>query len=1554
MKFLKHFLSLLLLLFMGTSAHAQLTAGFTFTPASGCAPLVVNFTNTSTGATSYSWNFGNNATSSQLNAQTSYTSPGTYTVTLTATSSAGSSTFSQTLTVYPPPTVSFSAVDTQVCNGLAVTFQNNSVLNSSGPGTYNWDFGDGSSSNLQNPSHVFPTSGYYSITLTVTNSQGCTSTLVLNAYIHVLPLPIPNFTTNDTFFCRPPALVNFTNTSTGSGPLSYTWRFGDGNSQTGNITSHTYNNSGSYSPTLVVTDAFGCKDSITKTNLIRIDNLHASITAPDSSCFLGVVTLNASPNNAIVYSWDFGDGATDNVPTTYHVYPGLGTYNITLIVSDGYCNDTAHKSIYVRTPPPINFTWSPLKPCPQPSLVNFTATGPAGATYFWSFGDGYTASSQNPSHTFAVGSGFLNFSNGGWDTVTLTVTDVHGCVNYKLDTVKINDLLLESLPPDTPGFAGCVPRTVHFKMPKLYTNIPYFGPPQLPFLSNDTPLTNIVWHFGDGSPNSAVLNPTHIYNNPGRYAAYLTCLSAKGCYLVDTFVVYVGTKPVITNYSVTPNRICLGDTVTFIGHAVGDTPLVYGYYFSAPGSSGTTFLTPPQIDTICKVKVTLPAVYTAYLIVSNFGCFSDTSAKYIVHVDSPYAGLYCKASCDTPGAVLFVDTSKGATSHVWLFGDGATSTASIVSHVYPHLGNWDVFLATYDSVSGCHDTIDQAFHLFHLNPVWPDTAICRFTTWNIQPSFSAGPLYPSELWYYVNNSLQEHQCNCPCMCPVMPPILTNFNYSYLDTGHFTVKLIMKDSLGCRDTILHTVWVDKPNDSFATLPTIGCVPMSVNFTDHSHFMPGASFASAFWFYGDGNTFNATTPSVNHTYNLQGYFTVSEIITDNIGCKDTITIFNDVNADKAHALFVASNQYPCKGDTILFQNYSNPNIVSSYWSFGDGDTSTQNAPYHAYADTGSYTVTLIVTNINGCKDTMTQVGYIQVTKPQAAFTMNDSTGVCIPLIVHFTNTTVGGASYNWTFGNGNASPAFSPTNSYTIPGFDTVMLVATNSHGCSDTAYHHVTLYGYAGALNYTPLKGCPPMLVNFTASVLNVPYLRYDFSDGNVSPVTTQTSITHTYVSPGAYVPKLIMSDSSGCQVSSIGLDTIKVDSVAAYFKYNPVFICVNDIIQFTDSSYSMFSTVNNWLWLFNDGTTNTTATPTHIFDTAGNSYPVTLVIKDGIGCTDTLTRNVKVYPLPVISSGGDTTICVGDAAPIWASGAVSYLWSPAASLSCSACQFPNASPAQNTIYVVKGTDAQGCSNTDTVRISTKTHIKTYTGPGGNICYGQSIQLSDSGALSYKWYPAQSLDNDISSHPIATPYNNTTFMAIGQTASCLPDTNFVSVTVYPLPTVNPGTDKTILDGSSVRIEATGAGVQYFAWSPAEGLSCTNCSDPMASPHFSTTYTVTVTSRYGCQDSGHITIHVICDQSQVFVPNSFTPNGDGQNDVFYPRGVGLKEIAAFRIYDRWGEMIFEKTHIQLNDQNNAWDGTYKGSRPRPDVYVYVIIGICETGEEITWKGDVNILK
>jgi gliding motility-associated-like protein len=778
-------------------------------------------------------------------------------------------------------------------------------------------------------------------------------------------------------------------------------------------------------------------------------------------------------------------------------------------------------------------------------------------------------------------------------------------------------------------------------------------------------------------------------------------------------------------------------------------------------------------------------------------------------------------------------------------------------------------------------------------------------------------------------------------------------YTYTDTGHYTIVLTIKDSHSCLYTKTQNnyVTVAHPYPAFVAAPLLGCAPLFTTFTDQSTDVSGMAINTHYWDFGDGTNVTVTTPTVTHTYNTGGIFNVKLVVTDNAGCKDSLTKPNYINAYKPSPLFFANDTSVCIGENILFTVQSLSAGTTAVWYFGDGTTSTSLSPTHAYSSLGSFTVKLVVTDIHGCKDSLTKTPYINVGKPHASFTMTDSFSICPPLLDTFINTSTGAVSYNWSLGGGNTSTLTNPNNLYTSIGLDTIRLIAISTDGCPDTAYGHVGIFGYAGGFSYYPLSGCAPLLVNFNANYINVPKILWDFSDGNIDSATGVASTSHIYYNPGAYVPKLILNDGNGCQNSSIGLDTIKVGGLIADFTFSPP--CVNALIQFHDSSTSFFSPLATDKWFFDDGQTTTSSNPTHLYDSAG-VYHITLVVTNDSGCVDTLKGSITIYNLPIISAGADTSICLHDTMHLHATGGTTYVWSPAIGLSCTSCTNPIANPLIATTYIVTGTDIRGCVNTDTVKINLQTKTTSMVDSGRTICPRDSLQLFAYGAQKYLWIPSAGLNNDHIPNPKASPTNPTNYMVIGWEGTCIPDTNYVSLLLHPNPSVNAGSDQIIIEGSGVTLQATGINIVTYTWDIAPFMSCNICSDPTVSPTVTTTYTVSGRTKEGCIDSDAVVVRVLCDKSQVFIPNTFTPNGDGQNDVFYPRGKGIKMVNSFRVYDRWGEMIFERKMIQLNDDQNAWDGKFKGATLNPDVYVYVMDAVCESGEELTLKGDVTIIR
>jgi gliding motility-associated-like protein len=182
-----------------------------------------------------------------------------------------------------------------------------------------------------------------------------------------------------------------------------------------------------------------------------------------------------------------------------------------------------------------------------------------------------------------------------------------------------------------------------------------------------------------------------------------------------------------------------------------------------------------------------------------------------------------------------------------------------------------------------------------------------------------------------------------------------------------------------------------------------------------------------------------------------------------------------------------------------------------------------------------------------------------------------------------------------------------------------------------------------------------------------------------------------------------------------------------------------------------------------------------------------------------------------------------------------------------------------------------------------------------------------------------------------------------------------VNVAPLPKINAGPDFEMLSGSSKQLLNTSSSdVIKWAWSPSDYLSCAECQSPVTEPKEDVTYIVTGTTQHGCAISDTLHIKLLCDQSHVYIPSAFTPNGDKKNDLFYVKGRGVKMVKSVKIFNRFGQAVFEKINFQIDDPSSAWDGKYKGLEVSTGAYVYFAEMICATGEIFSFKGTVMVIK
>ena len=806
--------------FTAFSAFAQPHANFSANHTSGCAPLVVQFNNLSTGATSYHWDFGNFNTSVLTSPATTYTQPGTYTVTLIAYNGPNSDTkvITNYITVYDPPTVNFTANVLSGCPGTTVNFTDNSNPIAT-PATYYWDFGDGYYSTSQNPSHTYPVPGYFNVTLSVTNAHGCVSTLVKPTYIHIFTPPDVHFSAPSTVYCSAPATVTFANSTTGTPPLTYAWDFGDATtSNLANPPPHTYNNTGTYTVSLVATDGNGCTTTYSVTNYITVQTYNGSFTGTTSICAGATATFtNTSPAPITSSTWDFGDLGTGTGTSVNHIYYTAGTYQVRLITQGGACYDTVYQNIVVHPIPIIDFNYTPAAPCPPPATLQFNNLTQFGNTYLWDFGDFSTSTLTNPSHTYA---------GQGPYTVTLVAVSPYGCSDTETRLNYIS-LHLFNLYAKSDVTGGCAPVTVHFS-----DSVDYYQP-----------IVSWTWDFGDGSPVSNSPTPTHTYNIVGVYQVVLTCVSANGCIQHDTLQIGAGTLPT-ANFTAAPTTICVNETVHFTNLSTNANAYLWNF-----GDGGDTSTNPNHTYLV-------DGTYTVTLIAYMNGCPDTFSIPNLVTVHPPTSGMSLVYSCDTPTKVTFHNLSHGYTSFVWDFGDATTNAIDTNPvHTYAALGTYTVRIMTYNSTWGCGDTTDYIVHLTLpiVDFTAPDTAICKGDSayFTAIITNTAGQQVSHYEWSMADSVYSD-------TTPV-------FHFGFPVTGIFDVTLSVIDAHGCVRTGTRTnyILVAKPDAGFSALPEEGCVPLNVLFTDTSTDVPGTFDVTRVWDFGNG-TATVNTATTNNIY------------------------------------------------------------------------------------------------------------------------------------------------------------------------------------------------------------------------------------------------------------------------------------------------------------------------------------------------------------------------------------------------------------------------------------------------------------------------------------------------------------------------------------------------------------------------------------------------------------------------------------------------------------------------------------------------------------------
>jgi gliding motility-associated-like protein len=403
-------------------------------------------------------------------------------------------------------------------------------------------------------------------------------------------------------------------------------------------------------------------------------------------------------------------------------------------------------------------------------------------------------------------------------------------------------------------------------------------------------------------------------------------------------------------------------------------------------------------------------------------------------------------------------------------------------------------------------------------------------------------------------------------------------------------------------------------------------------------------------------------------------------------------------------------------------------------------------------------------------------------------------------------------------------------------------------------------------------------------------------------------------------------------------------------------ICKTQFLKVAPNVHSKDS-IAYMLWNLGNGKKSRDSVVTVQYVEDGN-YTVKLTVATINRCFDSAYKIITVHPIPAVSIISNTDVCKGDTATIKADGASSYIWSDQNNnILCSNCSVLKIKPGGNSQYKVVGVSQFGCSEIKTVDLHLVQPLKMLAAKGDTICIGQSKQLFAAGANSYTWYPETGLSNRVSATPLASPQQTTTYHVIGKDRyGCFSDTAEVKMVVGHPTAIHIGKDTVLAAGDLLQIHTLSErpDIVKWNWYGSANLSCFNCPNPVLKAADDISIICRAVNRYGCISVDTLNIKTFCAGSQVFIPNAFSPDGDGINDVLMIQGKGVKVIKSFRIFNRWGEMVFEKANFQPGDPAYAWDGKVRGKPAPPDVFVYICEVVCDKGVLSFFKGNITILK
>ncbi|MBK6612290.1 MAG: PKD domain-containing protein [Sphingobacteriales bacterium] len=652
--------------------------------------------------------------------------------------------------------------------------------------------------------------------------------------------------------------------------------------------------------------------------------------------------------------------------------------------------------------------------------------------------------------------------------------------------------------------------------------------------------------------------------------------------------------------------------------------------------------------------------------------------------------------------------------------------------------------------------------------------------------------------------------------------------------------------------------------------------------------------------------------------------------------------------------------CEGDyTIQFTNQS---LGAKYykWEFGDPASGVLNFsdlvnPSHTYPDTGTYTIKLWadagIENLN-CADSTTIILNLYP-KLESKFALKDTCAYS-PVWLQDLSVSDFGAidSWAWSFGNGDSSFVQNPVYTYKKPGNYQISLTVTTALGCKVTSVQNITIFPSTSP-DFTFVNPCATQVVSFTPADTTASDYFWDFGDptSGANNTSTKKLPKHTYKTSGKYTVTLTVNANSNCPATTT--KTIEIHPNLIINVGPDQTICEGQTVSLKMLSPAP-KPAYKYQWtpanqVTDSKAANTTGKPT------ADTVKFNLNVTDENGCKWNDNLFAFVNPLPTVFAGNDTAICLGQ--QITLTGLVTppqyktIKWSGNGQTNTTDLNWV-VQPDSTNIYTLAVTDTNKCSNSDKITITVIQPVEIFA-PDAVLCQNDSVEIAaTANATSFLWSPDEYLSNPTSPSTWVYPPSSTIY-TVSAFNECFSATDSVNITVLENPVVDAGLGGIINAGENLPLLANAPTAVLLNWEPPTGLSNPSIANPVAAPLTTTIYTLTATDANGCKSTDTLTI-TVTNIIDLVAPNAFSPNNDGVNDVFQlVHTRGIKEIINFRVYNRWGQMVYQGSGQTIEDIG-GWNGLFKQKPQETGVYAWYALVKTYFDEEMVFKGNLTLIK